>query len=351
MIEIKRIEGPPVIYELHIDGQQVDAEFTFSSLVTLTNATVTELFMSKHFSDVPLRTLTLASFPGMLEWWEAAKQNNYVSIQRIEPTTYQLSFILYASAFNWNRLWTFSDYKKEFQSIAESRDFRGMHLKDEAAYTSYENELFSDIQVYFDVDGRDIIGDQITRCSEFLRQIHQEAEQSLSARLRADSVVMYFDFPGEVRIACEQYLLYFVQFLHELGIDAAAELKHDPGGILFAVTPTTAQDALDKVRIALEIYLRLPSGSIKDASSTDGIEIQRLAANLHHLKGQLALASAIIQSKDATIEMQRITIEHQLRLSSGEIVLDSLKEFTTPCLVVCAFQCTRSRPHGQTRTT
>lgn len=333
MIEFKKIKGYRSNYELNIAGQRVDAEVTVvlgTYLIRLTNATVTELFMSKHFSDLSVSPLRLESFPGLLEWWKASKKNNSIMISRIRETNdYRLLFVLKASANNWNRLWTFSDYRKEFESISESRGFPGQYLNEESKLLG-GLEISPQMNASFVVDARDIIGDQITRCSEFLRQVHQETEKSLSAKLRADSVVMYFDFPGEVRIACEQYLLYFVQFLHELGIDAAAELKHDPGGILFAVTPTTAQDALDKVRLALDIYLRLPSGSIKDASSADGIEIQRLAANIQHLKGQLALASAIIQTKDATIETQRITIEHQLRLSSGEIVLDSLKVSNEP---------------------
>lgn len=324
MIEIKEIEGSPAKYELHIDGQRVDAEISAGGRVHFTDAIATELFMSKHFSDVSRDCLRLDGFPGMLEWWEASKETNHIYIFRAgKPNPVSLIFSLAVAVSYWNRLWTFSGYKKEFKSIVESRDLSGV-------WCDTDPHKREGLEVHFDVGARDRIGDQITRCSEILREVHQEAEKSLSARLRADSVVMYFDFPGEVRIACEQYLLYFVQFLHELGIDAAAELKHDLGGILFAVTPTSAQDALDKVRLALEIYLRLPSGSIQDASGTDGIEIQRLAANINHLKGQLALASAIIQTKDATIETQRITIEHQLRLSSGEIVLDSLKVSNEP---------------------
>jgi hypothetical protein len=330
MIEIKEIEGSP-FDELHIDGRRVDAEVRDGFQIRLRDTTATELFMSKRISDFNPRVLFLRSFPRMLEWWKASEERNHIVIARTnKPNECRLSLALSTSASHWNRLWTFSDYKTELKTIAASRGFAGMYFEVNLPGQIAVLESEWSLDVHFDVDVRDTIGDQITRCSEILREIHQDAEKSLSSKLRADSVVMYFDFPGQVRIACEQYLLYFVQFLHELGIDAAAELKHDPGGILFAVTPATAQDALDKVRLALEIYLRLPSGSIKDASTTDGIEIQRLAANIHHLKGQLALASAIIQTKDATIETQRITIEHQLRLSSGEIVLDSLKVSNEP---------------------
>lgn len=329
MIEIRNKDNEPFEYELFIDGCHVDARVDIGNQLYLTDTDGTDLFLSKPFSDLLPDSLWLTGFPGMLEWWEASKKNNHIIIVRDTKTkSYQLQFILLASASHWNRLWTFSDYKEEFKSIVDSLGIPGMHwekMEPDIELAISMIEIFSSIGISFDIDAQRRIGDEIARCSEILRHIHQQTEKSLAAKLRADSVVIYFDFPIEVRVACEQYLLYFIQFLHELGIDTTAELKHDIGGILFAVTPTTAEDALDKIRLALEIYLHLPSSSIKDISSADGIEIQRLAANIHHLKGQLALASAIIQAKDATIEAQRVTIQQQARLLSGDVVLDSLK--------------------------
>jgi hypothetical protein len=36
--------------------------------------------------------------------------------------------------------------------------------------------------------------------------------------------VTFFDFPEPVKVPCQQYLLYFVQFLKDVGVEATAEL-------------------------------------------------------------------------------------------------------------------------------
>jgi hypothetical protein len=65
-------------------------------------------------------------------------------------------------------------------------------------------------------------------------------------------------FPPAIRTACEQYLLYFVQFLEDLGVSATAEIKEDAKRVLFSVTPTDGCAALQQIREALEVYLKLP---------------------------------------------------------------------------------------------
>ena len=167
------------------------------------------------------------------------------------------------------------------------------------------------------------VATEISRYTSLLTQLHEEAEIFLNRRLHDGSVVLYFDFPDEVRVPCEQYLLYFVQFLRGLGIEATAELKHEASQVLFAVKPSDAQEALDKIRMALEVYMRLPSTSINESPLESEIAIQRLAANIYHLKGQLSLAYAELQANDRTIQAQQFLIEFQQRLLSGEILLES----------------------------
>lgn len=126
-----------------------------------------------------------------------------------------------------------------------------------------------------------------------------------------ESVKVVFDLPEEVKTYCEQYLVYFVQFLKDLGVEATSELKHQAGKVLFSVIPTDKNEALDKIRAALEVYLVLPSGKLIQ-SGDDPIEINRLTANIHHLHGQLAIHKAVLQAKDATIQAQQISINNLL---------------------------------------
>lgn len=142
-----------------------------------------------------------------------------------------------------------------------------------------------------------------------------------------DSISVLFDFPEEVRVPCEQYLLYFGQFLRDLGVQATSDLTHEAGQVLFTVTPADPRAALDKVRAALEVYLRLPTSPVGGAIHEE-IAVQRLEASVLRLQGDLRLASAELQAKNMTIEAQQLIIQTQKGLLSGEIVLNSMKDIT-----------------------
>jgi hypothetical protein len=160
-----------------------------------------------------------------------------------------------------------------------------------------------------------------------LRQLADVASKILKARVEEGSLVVSFDFPPQVKVPCEQYLLYFVQFLQDLGVDATSHLEDQAGQVLFSVTPSNEKDALDKIRDALDMYLRFPSSPISNSDSQP-IAIQRLESNILHLRGALKLAAAELQAKDATIQTQQLTIDIQKGLLSGEILMDSMKNVT-----------------------
>lgn len=142
-----------------------------------------------------------------------------------------------------------------------------------------------------------------------------------------ESVAVLFDFPEDVRVPCEQYLLYFGQFLRDLGVQSTSDLSHEAGQVLFTVTPTDSHTALDKVRAALNVYLRLPSSPVSDAGD-DEIAVQRLESTVLRLQGDLRLASAELQAKNMTIQAQQLIIQTQKGLLNGEIVFDSIKDVT-----------------------
>jgi hypothetical protein len=245
----------------------------------------------------------------------------YVSLREPENSI-EISLSIDFKVIEWKRLWSLADYVDEFRGVVEAENDPNL------LYIDFENEEISTYEVRFkQILPHSGIDPEIEVCLRRLSDLHAAAERRLAVRLRKDSVIMYFDFPEEVRVPCEQYLLYFIEFLSDLGIKADAELQQEAGKLLFAVTPTTAIDALDRIQTALEIYLHLPSFKIDESFLIENdVAVQKLAANIHHLKGQLLLQQAIIQSKDATIDAQRLTIRPQQQLSSGEIIVQSLKE-------------------------
>jgi len=118
------------------------------------------------------------------------------------------------------------------------------------------------------------------------------------------AVNLVFDFPAPIKSACEQYLLYFVQFLSDLGIEANAELKTEASKVLFSVTPVDEKQALDQIREALRIYMGLPLAPdfAITASQFRDVAVSQLQANVLHLQSQIMLAKAAMEMKNATLE-------------------------------------------------
>jgi len=177
--------------------------------------------------------------------------------------------------------------------------------------------------------------DLVSEMSELLAGVQAllRRAQRRNEQRSSDAVTMHFNFPEAVKVACQQYLLYFVEFLKDVGIDALAELREDAGQVLFSVTPTDNEAASDNIREALEIYLRLPMNRAPtvDVSPEKSIEVQKLSAQLQHLQGQFYLASAALQQKELTIQERDTTIGQQQALiqqhiTTGKIFVEALQE-------------------------
>jgi CheY-like chemotaxis protein len=140
-----------------------------------------------------------------------------------------------------------------------------------------------------------------------------------SPRQAEDSLVTLFRFPPGIRSCCSQYLLYFVQFLEDLGIKADSEIKEDAGRILFSVTPADGTSALGKIKEALEVYLDLPRNPEFNATADEfsDIAVSQLKANVFFLKSQLELAQAMLETKSATIEALNLTVYQHRQLLTG----------------------------------
>ncbi|HEY9138505.1 MAG TPA: hypothetical protein VIM67_09545, partial [Terriglobus sp.] len=134
--------------------------------------------------------------------------------------------------------------------------------------------------------------------------IVDSARKRLESPKEENAVSVVFNFPPTIKSTCEQYLNYFGQFLSDLGIDAHTELKEQAHSVLFSIIPTNADEALDNIREALQIYLGLANATrFTDAASafTD-LAVTQLQANVLHLQSQIMMAKAAIAMQNATLE-------------------------------------------------
>ena len=155
------------------------------------------------------------------------------------------------------------------------------------------------------------------------------------------SLKAFFKFPEEIKVSCEQYLLYFTKFLLDLGINATQNLEEEEAGkVLFSLTPTDDIEALDKIREALAVYLNLPSSPIVYDDSFAAMRLQQQLANLEHAQRMtvreiqltekvIMIQSETIQEKNTIIAQKDSTIEQQNRviekIMSKSIMMDSVE--------------------------
>lgn len=154
------------------------------------------------------------------------------------------------------------------------------------------------------------LADPINKIFMVAHEVLHAAERRLAERANTGSIVLEAHFPPGTRTACEQYLLYFVQFLADLGIEADAAIENSATAALFRVTPRSGPEALGRIRQALDTYLRMASAT--DLLSTDAtgadIAVLELRAEILQLRSRLELAAASAQAFAASLHAKDTTI-------------------------------------------
>lgn len=331
MIEIRNREKKKSEQELLVNGhiyripkiyiQRTHRKKIFD--ITVKDDEAAKVIAEHKFSDLPIlcRSLSLP-IVNHVDFGSGIIGQG-VSIYKDNSGQYVVAVRLIFDVENWKHLWSIKEYTDQFKSIISGSETIGMN---------FSGQDFFVFSLGVSIEGRvkdveAIIHTEVLKWWGETYEHHEMTEKSLMSKLHSESVVKQFDFPEEVRVPCEQYLLYFAQFLKDLGVEANTALTHEAGQVLFSVTPIDKQQALDKISSALDVYLRLPSNPISDATS-EAIAVQRLEANILRLRSDLKLAAAELQAKNATIQAHEITIKVQKGLLSGEIMFESMKDLT-----------------------
>src|SRR6185312_253217 len=218
----------------------------------------------------------------------------------------------------WARPYSIVDLAAKFKDIVEAEN------RNDIEFTAADDEsLFNGFGIFWTVatDG-EIIKSTIGKAVELFFEFEAKAERATVDSMDKENLVTYFAFPDQIRIACKQYLVYFAQFLLDLGIEAETEIKEQVGKTLFKIVPADKNTALDKIKEALEIYLNAPGApnSEFDIIQNADVSVMQWQANVMHLKAQLMLAKSGMQMKDATIEMLSLSNYQyqQLTLKNNE---------------------------------
>ncbi|ALF54938.1 hypothetical protein ACX27_22300 [Nostoc piscinale CENA21] len=204
-----------------------------------------------------------------------------ITVTRTDENIFKFIFGFGFIIGNWKQLWSMPEHGEEFISVLNYKCLTGYEWE-----RWYDEHILGGFAVSFKIKNPSLpIQTELEEILSVLEQIHEKTITNLTLKAQSNAVVVKFNFPDEVKVACEQYLLYFVQFLHDIGIEATAELKEQAESILFSVIPKNKEEALENIKIALGIYLRLPTNPTLNTLTfpEHNIEVQRLVANIYHL--------------------------------------------------------------------
>ncbi|MFN0139291.1 MAG: hypothetical protein ACKVQW_04295 [Pyrinomonadaceae bacterium] len=249
-----------------------------------------------------------------------------------EGTTFEVEFE--PDVENWKYPYSYNDYYTRFRQICETEfgervlfGVGGIKTKFMSVIDAVLNNLS--------------IAEEVEKNLEQFVEIHKITLKQLEQEQFKNSLLTSFSFPDELKAPCEQYLLYFAQFLRDLGINATPNLKEEAGKVLFSVTPNDDIEAFDKIREALSIYLHLPSSPIVYDDSFAAMRLQQEVENLHHsqtmavreirsAEREMRLAQSVIEHQDKIISHKDSIIEQQNRviekISSKSIMIDALED-------------------------
>lgn len=310
-VNSRELEGYGIFTHDHAVSVEL-AAYKAADLKDILSLRLSKLFLLEHF-DLNVNLSTLRSKSKLVE-------------MHLEPH-------LEKWAFPYN----FQEYKEEFENNFSLIKKHIKKAKYEPPFSPFQKGVFVKFELILQSKP---IFDEISPYAETIINYHKNIIEKLSQKKMGNSVEIKFDFPQEIRVSCEQYLLYFAHFLKDLGVNVTPSLKEEAGKVLFSVTPTDDREALDKIREALAVYLNLPSSPIVYDESFAAMRLQQQIENLQHsqkmtaremqLTEKLVIAQSemiqekniIISQKDSLIEQQNKVIE---KITSKSIMIDSLE--------------------------
>jgi NAD-dependent SIR2 family protein deacetylase len=208
-----------------------------------------------------------------------------------------------------------------FQSTSSDllRNYRNLTLNSDKIYSTETKDVV------------DVISSDVQ--SKLTITLEPTPNEELSKTFKNNTLNTMFEFPEEMKIPCEQYLMYFVNFLKDFHITCNTRLSEEKGKVFFSVTPADKNEALSKIREALAIYLNLPSSPTTYDDSFASIRLELQIQTLQHsqkiAETELRLAEKFIQNQDDILSKKDYIIDEQRKIiekvTSKSIMIDSLE--------------------------
>lgn len=295
------VNGVPDEYSFYGDFSHKSAHFYDPQVIDDINSH--SLFeVADHFDEI--------DYTYDLSFW-AYSANITIYLNPYEWQKYRaLQIELRVETDLWAAGWSLKEFSDTLREVVSKPDFKNVtHFQSDDDFVSNGFGL-----EFTNLDFNDKLDNVIDSMLNIAADAVARANSQLELNAGKESLITFFDFPENIKVPCRQYLMYFAQFLKDLGIEAETEIKDYNNSTLFKVIPNDKAQALERIKEALDSYISCPG--IKELQFQEmhngDIAFIQLQANIMHLKSQLMFLNTALKMKDATIETLEIS-NYQLK--------------------------------------
>ncbi len=264
-----------------------------------------EILASGKLSINELFDFRLIDIPGntYLKVDNPNKEN--IHIDEIKLSKEKFAFRIWYSHLEWVHDWSVKALFNELKHLHKTDEY--------LIFNEYEEDLqdeYSAIYFCHRPNESTTIKNLYNALIPKVVEIHQKALNNLEEGFANYPFKAHFVFPDHIKHECEQYLVYFGQFLSDIGIESHTEISRKGKEILFSVAPNDKNEAIERVSQAFSLFLTIPAlhnEHIKPVSTgvENQIKFQRMEAAINHLKSQIRLAEAtILAQQDHIISLK-----------------------------------------------
>ena len=233
-----------------------------------------------------------------------------------------ITFKFYIDIFNWKNVWSAKEHVDAFIGYIKEHQLNDIYDLDFfKPISDFEADSTNPGKTWFTVD---LLGyphyelplkNIVNECLNAFVEANNRVLEKYQLSLTNHSLTECFNFPLEVKTACEQYLLYFAEFLNDIaGIEVNTSLNPDSDGesTIFSIQPKNKDEALETINQYLKAYLRFPGNELINniqVASDLSLQAQSLKIQVDNLKNQLDIANLKRQMIGAVIELKDQTIQ------------------------------------------
>ena len=271
--------------EITFFEKNTDNSYTLRNDFELDNDEVNEL-LKLQYIEIPL---------DFVYHKEGYTKINGASID-LSITEYHLGFRIKHELEDWANYYSFKQFNLVFEKLLLQGPFKVI------TYDYYEVDLEIEID-RLKFQNRIMLPD-VTEALKHIEKCSLEAHKILIGQSKDEVFIKIFEFPAEYKNICSQYLIWFGEFLENLGIDANVSTEQSKNQTQLIVSPNECPELLTEIEKLFYQYLSLPYAELLPPESNSPqheiLAFQSLKMQVQHLQTQIQMKDAVISSNQIT---------------------------------------------------